>query len=139
MTSLSVNFTPNSSSIYLCYFDPSINSLREVTDISILMKPYEESIRRFYIISTSGDLTSFYTTKVSLEGAKKYSYVCKVLNGRDNPGSNSFTLASNTHSVSKMQCEKYYDNAIPVDIYLKSLNKTESIISLEISILMNSD
>lgn len=132
---LSISFVMNNNELYLAYVDPTLNSLKEIESSSMYLKmnPFEKVIRRFYVCSDE-----IYTTQItviaSIDGPQKHAYDVKVRLGYSYSNINSFINSSNMDSVIVNTAQNYYDNAIPVDVYIESFNKTETCNVLDISI-----
>ena len=132
---LPLDFSMGFKEVYLTYVDPITNALKEIDQSTLYLKmnPFEKVIRRFYVCSDE-----IYTTQItviaSIDGPQKHAYDVKVRLGYSYSNINSFINSSNMDSVIVNTAQNYYDNAIPVDVYIESFNKTETCNVLDISI-----
>lgn len=137
MVALTINPNLAQSTIALCYIDPNTNTLNELNTESTTIKSdsFETTIRRFYLIGSDViDPLKLTTLTVSLKGVKSEEYFTSVLAGQINPRVSDFTTKNNSIVFSYNQLDLKFDNAIPIDILIKSLSKTETINMLNIDI-----
>lgn len=138
MINLRTAFTVSEGKIYLCYYNPTSDKLEEISDRILLdVLPFEETIRRFYLVHPELTDSSYISIETSVEGAQRYTYEVKVLLGKEDPTVGDFDYAYSGHTLFKIHCEKVFNNAIPVDIFLKSFNATETQAYINISITTN--
>ena len=132
---LPVDFLIDFNEVYLAYVDPVSNALKEIDPSTLYLKmsPFERVIRRFYVCSNQIDATQI-TAIASIDGPQKHAYDVKVRLGYNYSNLNSFINSSNIDNVIVNTAQNYYDNAIPIDIYIESFNKTETCNVLDISI-----
>lgn len=120
----------------LCYFDPIEEKLVELTsDASIVINPFEETVRRFYLIkpsrTISGRVPLYF--KVGLDnisellefklktGEERLSYVGDYY---ETPPNNTITIYSSP----------YPSGIIPLDVYCKSKTNNSISYNLEFTI-----
>lgn len=132
---LPVNFAIALDELYLTYIDPALNTLKEIDSdaMYLKMKPFEKVIRRFYICAQD-IVNKNLTIIVSIDGPQKYAYNVKVRVGFNYSDLESFKHSSNSAFCVTSLSENYYDNAVPVDVLIESLNKTETCNILDISL-----
>ena len=136
MPSLHTDFIVDSKRIYLCYYDPESNNLKEINEesIKLILLPYQETIKRFYLISDEFESNTLIRITTKFDGPQKYSYKIKTLCGKINPEYLDFDSADSNCTVLYDNVEKQWDNSLPVDIWIQSLNKNETIAKLDITI-----
>lgn len=120
--------------IFIGYLSPVNGTIVPLTsDCTLTLMPFEESIRRLYLVSNSLSSKHIQVT-ISIEGAKKFSYTSKVLVGRNSPSMLDFKSASNFDGVLYEHADKNYSNGIPIDIYIKSHTNNQMPVNLVISV-----
>ena len=136
MTTLNTNFTIEDGQLYLCYYDPDNDQLKELNEESVKLKilPFQETIKRFYLVSNEFESGNLIRVITKVDGPQKYSYKIKTACGKDNPEYIDFDSADSSCAVLYDNLEKQWENAVPVDIWIQSLNKNETIAKLDITI-----
>lgn len=121
--------------IGLCYFDPQEEVLKEFNpSVSIVLGPFEESVRRFYIVKPSNTIQgSIYNyVKVSVESSSPY-YEVKV-----KIGEGSMSSVESYSQIEGKECSTFFSHysngLIPIDFYSKNTSITESEFNLELTL-----
>lgn len=121
--------------IGLCYFNPETDTLHEFNnDVRVVLGPFEESVRRFYIVKPSNTISN-----------KVYSY----FRLRVEPSSPTFALKvrlgertlSSPESFSNIEGKEvveffnnYVNGLIPIDFYTKNNSILEAEFHMDITI-----
>lgn len=124
-----------SNPVGLCFFNPTSESLEEFTsDESIYLTPYEESVRRFYLVKTSQPLENNFaklaihsdTLGIELRAKVGEGSISNIQDFKDTPNNTEFFVFYGNYS----------SDIIPIDIYFKSttalLVESKFLIKLEI-------
>lgn len=123
--------SPTTYGIGLCYFDPVSETLKEFSPTtSIPVLPYEESIRRFYILKDGSTVTgNTISLTVSTTSA---DYVVKNIIAGSLDDDEFDSLPPNNISIAFLS--EYSSGIIPVDIYIQSLTYSLTNVTLNVEL-----
>lgn len=119
---LPVSFIIEPNTTYLCYMTPE-NILNIVTEQELSLKTFESNIRRFYIVSSNLSSTLF-NIQVFTTGFNKYGYETLIQVNKSNPKLRDFKYNFSTTLIDQTN-KPIFDNAIPLDILITSMNDNE--------------
>jgi hypothetical protein len=123
--------TPTTYGIGLCYFDPSSETLKEFSSsTSIPVLPYEESIRRFYILKDSGTIIGNTVSLTVTTQSSDYVVKNTIAGLLDDDEFDTI----NPNNVSIAFLSEFSSGIIPVDIYIKSLTYSLTNVVLNIQL-----
>lgn len=122
-------------SIGLCFFNPETDTLEEFSgDAKILLGPFEESVRRFYLVKPSNTIQGkvFSYAKVKVEPSSS-AYIVKV-----RVGDGALSSPEDFKDIVGTECLPFFSNytngLIPIDFYTKNVVGVESTHTLDITI-----
>ena len=121
----------------LMYLDQATETLMEITPETMYLAvyPYEQTSRRFYLCGDILFTKCIISLTVDIDSVHTSDYTVKILAGQTStPSISSFVNATNTVTTSYSLTNPIYSNAIPIDIFLVSNLRTESVAALSINI-----
>jgi hypothetical protein len=112
--------TYTNNGVGLCYFDPHSESLRELSDNSLNIAPFEENVRRYYLtVDTDGAIPSTATLHFSSD---VYSLVVKhkVKTLSDSLSTTSEFTSILDSNYTTVFFGQHTTDIIPIDVYIQS-------------------
>lgn len=125
---LQTNFEIEDDNYYFCYVDNN-SKLSKISLEHLEISSFESNIRRFYIVGNNL-LNSLLLIDSFITGPNKYGYEVKITVNNLNPIEEDFLYSK----VNKIITELHFDNAVPIDILLKSFNNSEQNCKLNLKI-----
>lgn len=121
--------------IGLCYYNPQEETLKEFDpNTSIVLGPFEESVRRFYIVKPSGVVQGSVYSYVKLTASSAsptFDIKLKI-------GGSYLSDIEDFSSIEGKECvaffSHYTNGLIPVDFYCKNSSTIENTTSLELTL-----
>lgn len=118
--------------IGLCYFDPSVEQLIEFNTSQVIeVAPFEEGVRRFYLIRTDSSLVPTYAY-ITITG----SNTSLTIKAKDSELFSEVDAFINIppDNTAVVNFSRYSNWLVPIDVYIRSNNPIKSGTTLNIKI-----